>query len=50
LSIPTAFVYAAIGAIWAERPLVVLLVGWVLPIPTLPVGPYVLRGTNPEQR
>jgi uncharacterized membrane protein YdjX (TVP38/TMEM64 family) len=42
-SIPTAFVYAGIGAIWAEQPLVVLLASWVLPIASLPVVLYVLR-------
>jgi hypothetical protein len=36
-------VYAGIGAIWAEQPLVVLLASWVLPIASLPVVLYVLR-------
>ena len=43
-SIPTAFVYAGIGAVWADRPLLVLLLSWVLPIATLPVVLYVLTG------
>jgi uncharacterized membrane protein YdjX (TVP38/TMEM64 family) len=42
-SIPTAFVYAAIGAVWAEQPVVVLLISWLLPILTLPAVLYVLR-------
>jgi hypothetical protein len=47
-SIPTAFVYAGVGAVWADRPLFVLLVSWVLPIATLPLVLYLLRrGKNP---
>ena len=42
-SIPTAFVYAAIGAVWAEQPVIVLLISWGLPILSLPVVLYVLR-------
>jgi uncharacterized membrane protein YdjX (TVP38/TMEM64 family) len=45
-SIPTAFVYAGIGAIWAEQPLLVLLVSWVLPLVTLPLVFYVLRSSR----
>jgi uncharacterized membrane protein YdjX (TVP38/TMEM64 family) len=50
-SIPTAFAYAGIGAVWADRPLVVLAISWVLPIVTLPVVLYVLRPSkDPERR
>jgi uncharacterized membrane protein YdjX (TVP38/TMEM64 family) len=42
-SIPTAFVYAGIGSLWADRPLLVLLVSWALPIALLPVVLLALR-------
>ena len=36
-SVPTAFVYAAIGAGWADQPVLALVISYVLPIATLPV-------------
>jgi uncharacterized membrane protein YdjX (TVP38/TMEM64 family) len=42
-SVPTAFVFAAIGAGWADQPLVALVVSYVLPIPMLPIALYLMR-------
>ncbi|HEV2897617.1 MAG TPA: VTT domain-containing protein [Pseudaminobacter sp.] len=42
-SVPTAFVFAAIGAGWAERPILALLVSYVLPILLLPVVLFLMR-------
>lgn len=42
-SVPTAFVFAAIGAGWADQPVLALLVSYVLPILLLPVALYLLR-------
>jgi uncharacterized membrane protein YdjX (TVP38/TMEM64 family) len=42
-SVPTAFAFAAIGAGWADQPLVALLVSYLLPILLLPVALYVIR-------
>jgi uncharacterized membrane protein YdjX (TVP38/TMEM64 family) len=42
-SVPTAFAFAAIGAGWADRPIVALAVSYVLPIGLLPVGLYLVR-------
>lgn len=42
-SIPTAFVYAAIGAGWSDRPVLALVASYVLPIATLPVALYAMR-------
>jgi uncharacterized membrane protein YdjX (TVP38/TMEM64 family) len=42
-SVPTAFVFAAIGAGWANQPLVALAVSYVLPIFLLPVALYLMR-------
>lgn len=42
-SVPTAFVFAAIGAGWAHQPILALLVSYVLPIVLLPVALYVRR-------
>ena len=42
-SVPTAFVFAAIGAGWAEQPIVALLVSYVLPVFLLPIALYVIR-------
>jgi uncharacterized membrane protein YdjX (TVP38/TMEM64 family) len=36
-SVPTAFVFAGIGAGWADQPLLALAVSYVLPIALLPV-------------
>lgn len=42
-SVPTGFVFAAIGAGWADQPLLALGVSYVLPILLLPVALYLLR-------
>jgi uncharacterized membrane protein YdjX (TVP38/TMEM64 family) len=42
-SVPTAFVFAAIGAGWANQPLVALAVSYVLPIFLLPIALYLMR-------
>jgi uncharacterized membrane protein YdjX (TVP38/TMEM64 family) len=42
-SVPTAFVFAAIGAGWANQPILALGVSYVLPILLLPVALYLLR-------
>ncbi len=42
-SVPTAFVFAAIGAGWADQPILALIVSYVLPILLLPVALYLMR-------
>jgi uncharacterized membrane protein YdjX (TVP38/TMEM64 family) len=42
-SVPTAFVFAAIGAGWAHQPIVALAVSYVLPIFLVPIVLYVMR-------
>jgi uncharacterized membrane protein YdjX (TVP38/TMEM64 family) len=42
-SVPTAFAFAAIGAGWAEQPVVALVASYVLPILLLPVALYLMR-------
>ncbi len=42
-SVPTAFVFAAIGAGWDERPLIALAISYVLPIPLLPLVLLLMR-------
>ena len=42
-SVPTAFAFAAIGAGWADQPILALLVSYVLPILLLPIALYVMR-------
>jgi uncharacterized membrane protein YdjX (TVP38/TMEM64 family) len=42
-SVPTAFVFAAIGAGWAHHPILALAVSYVLPIFLLPIMLYVMR-------
>jgi uncharacterized membrane protein YdjX (TVP38/TMEM64 family) len=42
-SVPTAFAFAAIGAGWADQPIVALVVSYVLPILLLPVAFYLIR-------
>jgi uncharacterized membrane protein YdjX (TVP38/TMEM64 family) len=42
-SVPTAFVFAAIGAGWAHQPILALAVSYVLPIILLPIMLYVMR-------
>lgn len=41
--VPTAFVFAAIGAGWADQPILALVLSYLLPIPLLPVALYLLR-------
>lgn len=42
-SVPTAFVFAAIGAGWADQPILALVVSYVLPILLLPIALYFMR-------
>jgi uncharacterized membrane protein YdjX (TVP38/TMEM64 family) len=42
-SVPTAIVFAAIGAGWAHQPIVALVASYVLPIFLLPIALYVIR-------
>jgi uncharacterized membrane protein YdjX (TVP38/TMEM64 family) len=42
-SVPTAFAFAAIGAGWADQPVLALVASYVLPIPLLPVALYLMR-------
>jgi uncharacterized membrane protein YdjX (TVP38/TMEM64 family) len=42
-SVPTAFVFAAIGAGWETQPIVALTVSYVLPIFLLPIALYLIR-------
>jgi uncharacterized membrane protein YdjX (TVP38/TMEM64 family) len=42
-SVPPAFVFAAIGAGWPDRPILVLVVSYVLPILFLPIALYLIR-------
>jgi uncharacterized membrane protein YdjX (TVP38/TMEM64 family) len=42
-SVPTAFVFAAIGAGWADQPILALGISYVLPILLLPVALYLMR-------
>jgi uncharacterized membrane protein YdjX (TVP38/TMEM64 family) len=42
-SVPTAFAFAAIGAGWANQPILALVVSYVLPILLLPVALYLMR-------
>ncbi len=42
-SVPTAFAFAAIGAAWADQPILALVVSYVLPILLLPVAGYLMR-------
>jgi uncharacterized membrane protein YdjX (TVP38/TMEM64 family) len=42
-SVPTAFVFAAIGAGWADQPILALAVSYALPIFLLPVALYLMR-------
>jgi uncharacterized membrane protein YdjX (TVP38/TMEM64 family) len=42
-SVPTAFAFAAIGAGWADQPIVALVVSFVLPVLLLPVALYLMR-------
>jgi uncharacterized membrane protein YdjX (TVP38/TMEM64 family) len=42
-SVPTAFAFAAIGAGWANQPVLVLIVSYVLPMLLLPIALYLMR-------
>jgi uncharacterized membrane protein YdjX (TVP38/TMEM64 family) len=42
-SVPIAFAFAAIGAGWADQPILALIVSYVLPILLLPIALYVIR-------
>ena len=42
-SVPTAFAFAAIGAGWADQPILVLVVSYVLPMLLLPIVLYLMR-------
>jgi uncharacterized membrane protein YdjX (TVP38/TMEM64 family) len=42
-SVPTAFVFAAIGAGWADQPVLALAASYLLPILLLPVALYLMR-------
>ena len=42
-SVPTAFVFAAIGAAWAEQAILALAVSYLLPIILLPAALYLMR-------
>ena len=42
-SVPTAFVFAAIGAGWADQPILALAVSYVLPILLLPITLHLMR-------
>lgn len=42
-SVPVAFAFAAIGAGWADQPILALGVSYVLPIALLPIVLYLLR-------
>ena len=42
-SVPTAFAFAALGAGFADRPILVLTVSYVLPMLLLPVALYFMR-------
>ncbi|QIG49354.1 TVP38/TMEM64 family protein [Nordella sp. HKS 07] len=48
-SVPPAFVFAAIGAGWADQPILVLLVSYVLPILFLPIAVWLMRREQPSQ-
>ena len=42
-SVPTAFVFAAIGAGWADQPILALAVSYMLPLLLLPITLYLIR-------
>ena len=46
-SVPTAFVFAAIGAGWADQPILALAVSYVLPILLLPIALYLMGRRAP---
>jgi uncharacterized membrane protein YdjX (TVP38/TMEM64 family) len=42
-SVPTAFAFAAIGAGWADQPILALVVSYIVPILLLPIVLYLMR-------
>jgi uncharacterized membrane protein YdjX (TVP38/TMEM64 family) len=42
-SVPTAFAFAAIGAGWADQPILALTASYVLPVLLLPITLYLMR-------
>jgi uncharacterized membrane protein YdjX (TVP38/TMEM64 family) len=42
-SVPTAFAFAALGAGWADRPILAFVVSYVLPILLLPIALFLMR-------
>jgi uncharacterized membrane protein YdjX (TVP38/TMEM64 family) len=42
-SVPTAFAFAALGAGWADQPILALVTSYVLPILLLPIALYLIR-------
>ncbi|MDZ4868507.1 MAG: VTT domain-containing protein [Alphaproteobacteria bacterium] len=42
-SVPTAFVFAAIGAGWSDQPILALVASYVLPLLLLPIALYLIR-------
>jgi len=44
-SVPIAFAFAAMGAGWADQPILALVVSYVLPILLLPIVLYLMRPT-----
>ena len=42
-SVPTAFAFAALGAGWADQPIIVLAVSYVLPLILLPIAFHLMR-------
>jgi hypothetical protein len=42
-SVPTAFVFAGVGAGWADQPLLALALSYMLPVALLPVVLHTLR-------
>jgi uncharacterized membrane protein YdjX (TVP38/TMEM64 family) len=46
-SVPTAFAFAAIGAGWADQPILALLASYALPILLLPIALYLMRLRGP---
>jgi hypothetical protein len=42
-SVPTAFAFAAMGAWWADQPILALAVSYALPIFLLPIALYLMR-------
>lgn len=47
-SVPTAFVFAAIGAGWSGQPALALALSYFLPIPLLPIALYLMRDRTPR--